>query len=184
MTRICIASVFPTGIASLNSRSIRCTSDDLAYGVTTAMSVLIYRRFGGSGPRYLSPSLRSLFSFLSLSPSRVLRRLSFPFALIRHFLPCSAAGKRLKKDRASQPLDRSIEGRRTLAECARRLTMGLSFSFFLSVSISLLLSSPSMLSDDDDSGYHRRRNSCAMTRRAHFTRARAKRKRHKDRPRS
>lgn len=178
------ASVFPTGAASLNSRSIRCTSDDLAYGVTTAMSVLIYRRFGGSGPRYLSSSLRSLLS--SLSFSRALWRLSFPFALIRHFLPCSAAGrraqsgKRLKKDRASRPLDRSTEGRRTLG--VRSQIADGSFSFFLS--FSPLLSPSSMLLDDDDSGYHRRRNSCAMTRRAHFTRARAERKRHEGQPRS
>lgn len=58
------------------------------------MSVLIYRRFGGSlRPRYLSFSL-SLFCSLW--------RLSFPFALIRHFLPCSDGGKRLEVGRETK----------------------------------------------------------------------------------
>lgn len=131
-----MASVFPTavGVASLNSRSIRCTSDDLAYGVTTAMSVLIYRRFGGSG--YLSPSLAAgpftVFlprAPLSLSLPCSLRRLSFPFALIRHFLPCSGATGRgeeaRKREEAKErplqarSLDRSTrrEGGHSLGEC-------------------------------------------------------------------
>jgi len=186
MIRAYTTSVFPTavpGSAGLNSRSIRCTSDDLAYGVTTAMSVLIYRRFGGSGPRYLSPSFRAAcpFSPLSFSHSLSLSLFAALIIPIRSNSPfpplfcCGGGGPErgnsLKKDRGSRPLDRSTKGRRTLRVHTRRLVV---VSLFLSPHPFFPLSLPML---DDDSDYHNRRNSCTMTRCAHFTRARLEKER-------
>lgn len=82
------------------------------------------------------------------------------------------------KERPGEPavVDRSTEGKGGHSECPHRLTV----RQFLPPSLSLSFPCLPFTLDDDDSGYHRRRNICAMTRRAHFTRARPERKRREE----
>lgn len=82
------------------------------------------------------------------------------------------------KERPGEPavIDRSTEGKGEHSECPHRLTV----RQFLPPSLSLSFPCLPFTLDDDDSGYHRRRNICAMTRRAHFTRARPERKRREE----
>lgn len=80
------------------------------------------------------------------------------------------------KERPGEPAVRSIyRGKRRTLRMPSQID-GTAVSPSLSLSFPCL---PFTL-DDDDSGYHRRRNICAMTRRAHFTRARPERKRREE----